>query len=198
MNRYLHKLCWQLTVLLCILGAAGCADAAAGQPDDAEPSAGVSPEVERQIIECLAEAGFDPTPPQVDEDGRFTQALEQCVTRLGVRDQFFREPDPQEQEQERIRHNERMLAYVACMRERGWQVPDPVADADGFLLDQEPVGLDGAQRTAFANDLRECGESTLGETLEGSNASGTDDAATSGMDDGATHDHGAHDHGDDG
>lgn len=81
------------------------------------------------IQACIEEAGYDweevhpvwnsPEPPPQDSvfaDRAFWQAWEVCLVETGL------EPFTEE----RIaRENRETLEYVACMRERGWDLPDP-------------------------------------------------------------------------
>lgn len=166
-----------------------CGEASATQPNaDASASVGVGPAVEARIVACLEEGGFAATPPPVDKDGAYLQRLEQCVTRLGVRDQFFDEPDAAQVQAEVERQNEATVAYIECLRNRGWRMPDPVRDDDGFLVDQEPIGVEGSQATAFDFDAQACNAEASAAIPDGAGHDHADDS----------HDHGDHSHDDEG
>ncbi|MDQ4052068.1 MAG: hypothetical protein M3237_05130 [Actinomycetota bacterium] len=51
---------------------------------------------------------------------------------------------------------EEMLAQAQCLRERGWEAPDPEF-AGGFAVNQLPEGID-PNDPSFKKDLEECAE----------------------------------------
>lgn len=52
--------------------------------------------------------------------------------------------------------NAAVRAFVTCMRDRGWQLQDPMPGADGALVPPPPAENLGAQQQAYNDDQIDC------------------------------------------
>jgi hypothetical protein len=86
-------------------------------------------------------------------DPAFQQAWQGCLIEIGQSEPF---------DQERIaRENRETLKYIACMRERGWNLPDPEPSDSPLhpgLLD-EPIAVpeDPEAADQYYRDSADCG-----------------------------------------
>lgn len=150
-----------IVVLLVVVGPACGGDAVRS---GSEPEAEAQPEAEAkqasEVIErCLVDAGFGPRPPERDK-GEWAAAFERCANENDVRDKVLREPDPAAEARNRERLNKELLSTVDCLRARGWELPEPVADSDGYLRVPEDEAMEASvseqARPRYASDVKEC------------------------------------------
>ncbi|MBS1264572.1 MAG: hypothetical protein MAG471_00397 [Acidimicrobiaceae bacterium] len=114
--------------------------------------------------DCLSAEGFTfrgPPGEDSDEDDPVNQpgyvaAVERCNAESGVADavEEFR-ASREERSPEQVReNNEQLLAVVACLRNRGWDVDEPTPDETG-ALSPRTLFRDAAEEVDGA-DIREC------------------------------------------
>lgn len=140
--------------LLMAVLLAGCAD----QPTDQDDRSGLG-----DTFDCMAEAGYDmnaiwpPPTGEVPEDSiwndeAFNRALVECGRETGNPDRFA-DPD------ERAEMTERSVRMTECMRQRGWDIPDPEPEPlfGEFLMPPEiPTPEDAEARAALQRDVEYC------------------------------------------
>ncbi len=114
--------------------------------------------------DCLSAEGFTfrgPPGEESDEDdpvnqSGYIEAVERCNAESGIADavEEFR-ASREERSPEQVReNNEQLLAVVACLREKGWEVDEPVPDETG-ALSPRTLFRDAAEDVDGA-DIREC------------------------------------------
>lgn len=149
---------------------AGSGDVASlGDGDTAEGEAGTTGEVDTEVqmlafAECIRGEGFDIDDPTVDADGNvllprpnttstqgqgppegFAEARDACAEHLEGVELGFQRGDQTELQDE-------FLEFAACMRENGFDLPDPdLSDGGGRGLLREVDQNDPAYQAAFAN-----------------------------------------------
>lgn len=121
-----------------MLALAGCS---ANEPELQQNEAASMEQWQHDFDRCLKENGLDSanagipvnpdgSPIETNEDGTDVGAvLQNCADQVG--------PVPQSADSvtdEQL--NEQLLAYAKCMREAGYDVPDPQPDANGFVVQQ--------------------------------------------------------------
>ncbi len=123
--------------------------------------------------DCLTGEGFDfiglpgegePSDPR--NDPAYGAALASCAARSNIvqalRD--TREENADLTPEQIETRNRAYLAWRSCMIGRGWQVPEPVPDADGLLGGNLQGGADGGlqpppgESLLGSDDLRECAD----------------------------------------
>lgn len=156
-------------MMVLFLAAGSCTGSdTAATPDDpggGESSPGVS-EGDPRLRACIEGAGYDyeevyppwssPSPPPEDSvfaDPAFWQVLEGCLVEAGLGEPF---------DQERIaRENRETLKYVACMRDRGWELPEPTPwegpEHPGLLDEPISVPEDPEAADQYYRDSADCG-----------------------------------------
>lgn len=112
-------------------------------------------EMDSRIADCLEGAGhgrsLDDVYGRMQQDSVFERAVQGCAQQLGVE---LPEPD------EVTRLADRTLrAFVRCIRDAGWVVPDPVREADDVLHLPGPIDADvpAEDQEEFEIDLERCG-----------------------------------------
>lgn len=126
---------WVASVTVLFLAAAACAGpVTTATPDNrsgGELPLGISEDDLPRLRACIEGAGYDweevyppwssSSPPPADSlfaDPAFNQAWNACLADAGIIEPF---------DQARIEEENRdMLAFVGCMRDRGWNLPEPM------------------------------------------------------------------------
>lgn len=152
-----------LLVLLLLAGCQGAPAQPAGEHGEFDPaSAGA-------LEQCLAESGYPPkavgTPPVGDTpsdsvwaDSEFNRVFARCLVSSGAGEADGDDP------REIATQNERATLLTNCMRERGWDVPDPTQvpgpAGSEYLVPRvgEPPRQDAETTQAYFGDLVECGD----------------------------------------
>lgn len=125
---------------------------------------------EARLRACMESAGYaweevwppwtSPEPPPEDSvfaDPNLELTMQSCLVEAGVLEEPPFTDERIEQE------NREMLEYVQCMRERGWEVPDPEPMVDDPVhpgLLNFPVieyGADEESQSQFFRDSTDCG-----------------------------------------
>lgn len=140
------------SALVLLLAAAGCRAAEAS--DDAA------------VVSCLERAGIDDDLGDVDlrrqQDADFDADLVRCYGKVGVE-----LPAPGELT---AAWDALLLQEVQCLRDKGWDVPDPVRHVEGAALNMGNVGdyVPEDQFAAFDRDDAACVEQIAppGETFK--------------------------------
>jgi hypothetical protein len=110
-------------------------------------------ETDRQIAACLAEAGQDGSLENVDlrrlEDPDFNRIVEDCADQLGVEI-----PEPGETIDT---IDELVNSAIRCLRQLGWDVPEPDRGSHGGLtFDGVDALVPDGQHEDFWADLEKC------------------------------------------
>jgi hypothetical protein len=126
---------------------------------------------------CIEGAGYDwdkvyplltsgsPPPDSVFADHAFRRAWEACLVETGLVGSLADEeslPQPNRYDEERIaEENGEVLAFVRCMRVRGWDLPDPEPwqgePHPGLLTPRHAVPGDPQAADRYFRDSAECG-----------------------------------------
>lgn len=127
-----------------VLAVGACAQ------DDAAQEAAVA---DRQVAECLAEAGYGSSLENFHkrrlEDPELDEAVENCLQQVGAE-------GPEPGEAIRIM-DDRVRTVVKCLRGEGWDVPDPDRGADGVLsYEGLDAGVPEDRYADFRADLDMC------------------------------------------
>jgi hypothetical protein len=149
--------------LTAALAIAGC-QSSSGSP--ASPS-GQQRDAAQRYVSCMKDSGWSeesaggldhrqsarPMDPKYDTD------MQRCRSESGMDKELPEEGaqnDPQKQ-------NEGTLAFVQCMRDRGWQIDDPKPDAQGVLRPPAELGsVPPDKKEAFKADLTACSAGNMG------------------------------------
>lgn len=121
---------------------------------------------EAAYADCMRDAGFDLAeiepivsgediqPGSVRASQEFQQVDRRCIVSSGIGDVVGDSPE------EIAEKDTQALTMTQCMRDRGWEMPDPVRDAiRGYLIPGSPVvPIDADQQAVQLADLQECGE----------------------------------------
>ncbi|MEV6237468.1 hypothetical protein [Lentzea sp. NPDC051838] len=123
-----------------------------------------------KYTECMKSAGWNPEQlggaqaTGLPKDPKFEADVQRCQRESGLdkaRPKEDGKPDAAKQ-------NERTLALVRCLRDRGWQVADPKTDSRGVLLPPPPEeNLPADKQSAYNTDFNQCVEKTQGGAIEG-------------------------------
>ncbi|MFS8096747.1 hypothetical protein LFM09_06355 [Lentzea alba] len=161
---------WRLiAAVVSALAVAGCASAPNATTDGAATAA---KDAGAKYTECMKTAGWNPeqlggaqaTSNPLPKDPKFEADMQRCQRESGLdkaRPKEDAKPDAAKQ-------NERTLALVRCIRDRGWQVADPKMDARGVLLPPSPdENLPADRQSAYNDDFNQCVEKTQGGAIEG-------------------------------
>lgn len=156
-------------IAMLLLTAGACTESGATGTSDERGDASASDPVSEgdpRLRACVEAAGYDwgeawppwsspePAPEgSVWADPAFQQAWEGCLANVGLGEPF---------DQERIsRESREVLKYVACMRKRGWNLPDPLPSDSPLhpgLLDR-PIAVPSDPEAAnhYYRDSADCG-----------------------------------------
>jgi hypothetical protein len=113
-------------------------------------------EADRKIKSCLAKDGWDDSLEGAVlrrlEDPQFDAAVRKCATELGIE-----VPEPGDT----VRAlNEIRSQKIACMRDKGWPVPEPSTDAQGLIrTDHLAESVPADKLDEFREDFARCGPS---------------------------------------
>lgn len=161
-------------------------------------SASSRSDLEVEWAQCMNQAGWDVQPRQdiqIPSSKRpaFEKDAQACDTAVGQSvaavSGVSASGDPADSTTEEQQANQQLTELVACMRERGWQLPDPVlSDNDTLALaehdllrkltsvEEDRMRLDGETCEMQVNDFNSEGHPHAGEQH------------------GESHDHESHDH----
>jgi hypothetical protein len=141
-----------------------------------------------EFAQCMREHGVDmpdpssndggmvivgPGPGAAVDDETFQTAQEACQPILDEVEQNLPQPDPEEM----ARMRDQALAFAQCMREKGFDMPDPTFDEGGGMalsIGTEDGGEAGPSQE-FLDASEECAEQTGGPTFEHSESGGGTD-----------------------
>ena len=162
---------WLPALALLLVGMASCTGpGSTGAPE--EPIGAGSPgevnEDDPRLKACIEAAGYDyeevtpvwsssSPPPEgsIYADPAFWQAWTGCLEEAGVIEPFSQARTERE--------NRETLEYVECMRDRGWDMPDPHVwtgpEHPGLLTprDPEPLPQDKESLNQYYRDTDDCG-----------------------------------------
>jgi hypothetical protein len=149
-----------------------CAGATAAEDPTNQPSETSAEDAGLAYAECMRENGIDMPDPEVDAGGMqqrlgedadpdsesFRRADEQCSTHLeGMVQDRMDDLSPEERE----RLQEQMLELAECMRERGYDMPDPQIGSSGVRIglgpDEGEGGID-PRDPEFGDAIEACHE----------------------------------------
>lgn len=106
------------------------------------------------VADCLDDAGYDGPLEDVDarrvDDADFDAAITRCYLEIGVE---LQEPGELTRMLDQI-----VVATVQCLRDRGWEVPDPVRGPGGLNLGDLGDYVPEDQMDAFLADDTACAE----------------------------------------
>lgn len=166
---------------LVLLSLTACGDSSddgggvASLSDDGGDSDATSDDTEQQALEwaqCMRDEGVDVPDPETDEDGNvqmgriqvgpggdidpeaFQDATETCGNPPG------REMSPQDQSA----MQDAALEFAQCMRDKGYDFPDPTFNEDGGMMFQRGPGDDELDPNdpQVQDDMNECQEAFEG------------------------------------
>jgi hypothetical protein len=172
----------------------GGGDAGAGGSSSDEPT---SEDAAFEFAECMREQGIEDYPdPQVDDNGVITsgpddpedlspqeqvvwqEAQEACQ---GILDQASPAGREEPSAEELAERQDQALSQAQCMRDRGWDLPDPEITEDGGIsmpispdADSPIPGPGDPQEDQFEQDRQECHEQSGLPTPEGGVVGGRD------------------------
>jgi hypothetical protein len=110
-------------------------------------------EIDAEISRCLSDAGYGTSLENVDvrrqEDPEFEAALNDCASTIGVE-----LPPPGEITRQL---DASVLEVVECLRDAGWDIPEPSEGEDGGLtLDGVDANVPVERVSAFDSDFEMC------------------------------------------
>jgi hypothetical protein len=157
-----------------LLGACGGnggsdGDASGGDSGGGEDSAAEDATLE--YAQCMRDQGIEDFPdPEIGENGEmqlatpeggdieeFEAADDECKPILDEAQSRGSRLSPEEQAE----RQDQALAMAQCMRERGWDMPDPEIDEGGGIAVQNPDNIGGpgdARFEQFEDDMTDCNE----------------------------------------
>lgn len=165
---------------------------------DGSPSDEPTPEdAAFEFAECMREHGIEDYPdPQVDDNGVITggpddpedlSPQEQAVWQdaqeacQGIVDEASPAGGEEPSAEELAERQDQALAQAQCMRDRGWDLPDPEVNEDGGISmpispggDSPIPGPGDPQEDQFQQDRQECHEQSGLPTPEGGVVGGRD------------------------
>jgi hypothetical protein len=191
----------RMTTALAVVALSGLLGACGSSGDDSAGDSGGEGESAAQdatleFAQCMRDQGIEDFPdPEVGENGEmqlstpeggdragFEAAEEECRPILDE----ARSQGEQASPEERAERHDQALALAECMREKGWDMPDPEVDEGGGIAIQNPDGIGGPGNDRFEQfeeDMTGCNEEAGIEAPEGGGELNTEtegDGGTSG------------------
>ncbi|AWG03719.1 hypothetical protein [Trueperella pyogenes] len=153
MSMYLHPSFRKANVgvgliLVSALALVGCSSQAKPEP---KVSAMSSEQWQHDFERCLEKQGVDlsnlveGSGAKAGQDAKTQKALQTCVGKLGLGPQQSQSFDEEQLQSQ-------LLTYARCMRESGYDLPDPKISGDG------PITLELEPKNANPADIKRCGE----------------------------------------
>jgi hypothetical protein len=165
----------RMTTALAALALAGLLGACGGNGGSDDTSSGggegdsAAQDATLEYAQCMRDHGIEDFPdPEVGENGEyqlstpeagdseeFQAADDECKPILDEAQSQGHQLSPEEQAE----RQDQALAMAKCMRERGWDMPDPEIDEGGGIAIQNPDGIGGpgnARFEQFQDDMTDC------------------------------------------
>ena len=146
------------------VAAFGVVPACSGDSDGGHRLGTPSREQQQAYQACLAESGYTPEdflPAEAATDVTFGaddlaayRVEHRCAAESGIADPEVGTPEEAEAE------TEQAVSLVRCLRDRGWEVPDPEPSPIGDYLQPPtlPIPENREAAEAFMQDMTDCGE----------------------------------------
>jgi hypothetical protein len=166
----------RITSAFAVLALAGLLGACGGKGgSDETPSGGgddsAAQDATLEYAQCMRDHGVEDFPdPEVGENGEyqlstpevadqdeFQAADEECKPILDEAQREGHQLSPEEQAE----RQDQALALARCMRERGWDMPDPEVEEGGGIAIQNPDDIGGpgnARFEQFQDDMTDCND----------------------------------------
>jgi hypothetical protein len=167
----------RMTTALAALALAGLLGACGGNGGSGDTTSGGGDEASAaqdatlEYAQCMRDHGIEDFPdPEVGEDGEFQlstpeiadpdefeAADDECKPILDEAQREGNQLSPEEQAE----RQDQALAMARCMRERGWDMPDPEIEEGGGIAIQNPPDIGGpgnARFEDFQDDIADCNE----------------------------------------
>jgi hypothetical protein len=151
--------------LLSACGGEPAADQSGSETEAGETSFG---DAALAFAQCMRENGIDMPDPQIDgdqvinrlddevdpESDAFQRAQETCSPLMeGAVQDRMGDLSPEERE----RMQQQLLDLAACVREKGFDMPDPTVDGGGIRIQRGPAGPD-PDEPGFDEAIEQCRE----------------------------------------